>query len=127
MGKMGNKIALFVLFLLVVGFGLFLIKDSPIMGNVIGNLGSGGVQEITIGMKNYNYNPNTIKVNVNQPVRIYLDETVRGCYRSLVIKDFGVYKNFKDVDDYVEFTPNKKGTYRFSCSMGMGVGTLIVK
>ncbi|MBL7058893.1 cupredoxin domain-containing protein [Candidatus Pacearchaeota archaeon] len=124
---MGNKIALFVLFLLVVGFGLFLIKDSPIMGNVIGNLGSGGVQEITIGMKNYNYNPNTIKVNVNQPVRIYLDETVRGCYRSLVIKDFGVYKNFKDVDDYVEFTPNKKGTYRFSCSMGMGVGTLIVK
>ncbi len=124
---MGNKITLFVMLLLVVGFGLFLIKDSPILGNTIKNLSSGGVQEITIGVKNYNYYPNTINVNVNQPVRIYLDESVRGCYRSLVIRDFGIYKNFKDINDYIEFTPNKKGTYLFSCSMGMGVGTLIVK
>ena len=29
--------------------------------------------------------------------------------------------------DYVEFTPTKKGTFGFACSMGMGTGTLIVE
>lgn len=124
---MGNKLTLLIVVVLIVGFGIFLIKESSIDGNIVGNSGKGNIQEITLSMKNYNYYPNTVEVNVNQPVRIYLDKTVGGCYRSFVIRDFGISKNLRNLDDYVEFTPNKKGTYRFSCSMGMGTGTLIVK
>ena len=78
-------------------------------------------------MKNYNYYPQTVKVKANQPVRIYLDKSVAGCYRSFTIRDFGVVKYLETEKDYVEFTPNKKGSFRFACSMGMGTGTLIVE
>ena len=77
-------------------------------------------------MKNGNYYPNTVNVEVNKPVRIYLDSSVRGCYRSFVIKSFGVSKNLRTPEDYVEFIPTKEGTYGFACSMGMGTGKIIV-
>ena len=86
----------------------------------------GAVQEITLSFKNGNYYPNTLNVEVNKPVRIYLDASVRGCYRSFTVKSFGVAKNLATPSDYVDFTPTKEGTYGFACSMGMGTGKLIV-
>lgn len=113
---------------LLVGFGIFMVKDSGANGNVIeGNSGSGEIQEVVLGFKNYNYYPNTVTVKVNQPVRIYLDKSVYGCFRSFTIRDFGISKYLQSEKDYVEFTPTKPGKYQFSCSMGMGTGTLIVE
>ena len=63
---------------------------------------------------------------MNKPVRIYLDASVRGCYRSFTVKSFGVAKNLRTPEDYVEFTPDKEGTFGFACSMGMGTGKIIV-
>lgn len=115
--------------ILIVGAGFFLLAnqskntlDSAIIGN-----GNGNPQKVFLSVKNYNYYPNTIKVKVNQPVSITLDESVVGCYRSLVIRDFGISKYLKTPQDSLVFTPTKKGTFRFSCSMGMGTGTLIVE
>lgn len=127
--KINNGFVIFVVVLLLVGFGIFMIKDSAsASGNAVqGNSGSGKVQEVTIGIKNYNYYPNTITVKVNQPVRIYLDKSVIGCYRSFTIRDFGISKYLATEKDYVEFTPTKTGSFRFACSMGMGTGTLIVE
>jgi len=125
--KMGNKLLIILIVALIVGGGVFLVKDSNLTGNAIGGSGSGKVQEVTLGMKNYNYYPNTIKVKVNQPVRIYLDKSVVGCYRSFTIRDFGIAKYLQSEKDYVEFTPTKTGSFRFACSMGMGTGTLIVE
>ena len=85
------------------------------------------VQNVVLGIKNYNYYPNTINVKVGMPVRISLDNSVVGCYRSFTIKELGIAKNLQTPNDYVEFVPEKKGTYRFACSMGMGHGTLIVE
>ena len=85
------------------------------------------VQVIVLGIKNYNYYPNTVTVKANEPVRIYLDSSVSGCLRSFTIKDFGIAKNLPTPNDYVEFTPTKPGIYPFACSMGMGTGTLIVE
>ncbi|MBI4116361.1 cupredoxin domain-containing protein [Candidatus Pacearchaeota archaeon] len=118
-------LALTLILIIVAGFFL-LSKGSPAQ-NVTGNAGSGSVQKVVIGMKNLNYYPNTIKVNANQPVRISLDSSVTGCLRSFTIRDFGIAKYLKTPDDYVEFTPTKKGTFRFACSMGMGTGTLVVE
>ncbi|PJC45335.1 hypothetical protein CO037_01950 [Candidatus Pacearchaeota archaeon CG_4_9_14_0_2_um_filter_30_8] len=128
---MSNKLMIFVLVVLVIAGAWFFIGNSgTVNADVVVNGGasnSGDFQKVTLSMKNYNYYPNTVTVNVNQPVRIYLDSSVGGCYRSFTIRDFGVAKYLSTPTDYVEFTPNKKGSFRFACSMGMGTGTLIVK
>jgi len=115
--------------ILLIGFGYLLLGKSENINNK--NTGGvtleGNIQKVTLGIKNYNYYPNTIKVQAGQPVRIYLDKSVVGCYRGFVIKDFGISEYLKTPNDYVEFTPTKKGTFRFSCSMGMGTGTIIVE
>jgi plastocyanin domain-containing protein len=87
----------------------------------------GAYQKAVLSIKNGNYYPNTISVEAGKPVRIYLDNSVLGCYRSFTIKSFGISKNILTDKDYVEFTPTKSGSYGFSFSMGMGHGTLIVK
>lgn len=104
-------------------------KDSttnPATGNT-GNTGSGDVQKINLGMKSYNYYPNTIKVKVNQPVSITLDSTVGGCFRDFVIKGLGVKKYSKNPGDTIDFTPTKTGTFTFACSMSMATGKIIVE
>ncbi|KAF0216769.1 MAG: Heavy metal transport/detoxification protein, partial [bacterium] len=88
---------------------------------------AGNVQKVILGMKNYNYNPNTITVKAGQPVSITLDSSVQGCLRSFAIKDLGVSKYAKTPSETIDFTPTKKGTFTFACSMGMGYGTLVVE
>lgn len=78
-------------------------------------------------MKNYNYYPNTIRVKVNQPVEIYLDESVGGCFRDFTSRELGIHEYLKTQQDKITFTPVKKGTFAFACSMNMGRGTLIVE
>ena len=115
-----------ILIILVAGTVLIRGNDGSVGNAVVG--GSGGdVQKIVLGIKDYNYYPNTINVKVDKPVSISLDSSVSGCYRSFTIRDFGINKYLKTPKDTVEFTPTKKGTYRFACSMGMGTGTLVVE
>ena len=128
-----------IIFVIAVGTFVFLgsgqnngnVNGNVITGNVVDGIGNeennGDVQKINIGMKNYNYYPNTIKVKADTPVEITLDNSVYGCLRSFVIKEFGVNKYSKDSNDKITFTPNKKGTFTFACSMNMGYGKLIVE
>jgi plastocyanin domain-containing protein len=133
---MKTKYAAFLVVAIVLVFGIFMMKspgvDSVGTGDIINDpvkktQGSGSIQEITLSMKNYNYYPQTVKVKVNEPVRIYLDNSVGGCYRSFTIRSLGISKHLQTPKDYVEFTPTEKGTFGFACSMGMGTGTLIVE
>jgi plastocyanin domain-containing protein len=119
--------------LIVAIAAFFIFGNIKAVGKTIGDSSSvgekdsGNIQKIVLSMKNYNYYPNTITVKSGQPVRIYLDSSVGGCYRSFTIRDFKITKYLKTPDDYIEFTPNKKGSFRFACAMGMGTGTLIVE
>ena len=129
-----KKTTLYVLgiILLVIIAGYFIVVESnSLTGGVIGNVVQGDsnedVQKVVLGIKNYNYYPNIITVDANRPVRIYLDSSVVGCFRSFTIRDLGIIKYLPTPNDYVEFTPAKTGTYRFACGMGMGTGTLIVE
>ncbi len=116
-----------IIFLIVL-FGFFMLRNgSGSLDNGSNGSSNGEVQKIVLGVKDYNYYPNTINVKVNQPVSISLDSSVSGCLRSFTIRDFGINKYLKTPKDTVEFTPTKKGTYRFACSMGMGTGTLVVE
>lgn len=123
-----KKILLILILLIFLIVGIFVLtskSDNKIDGSVVINQGE--FQEVILGMKNYNYYPNEIKVKAGEPVRIILDDSVRGCYRAFTINELGVRKYSKSEEDYIEFIPTEKGTYRFACTMGMGVGTLIVE
>ena len=114
--------------LLVFIFGFVMIKGASVgQESVYTAQINNGVQEVVLGLKNYNYYPNTVKVKSGIPVRIYLDSSVSGCLRDFTIRDFQVRKYLKTPSDYVEFTPTEKGRYTFACSMGMGTGALIVE
>lgn len=89
---------------------------------------TGDVQEFTLSLGSSNYEPETITVEAGKPVRITADLTsLTGCFRTFLIPDLGIKKQFKAGDETLEFTPTEKGTYSFRCSMGMGKGTLIVQ
>ena len=89
---------------------------------------SGEYQEFTLSLGASNYDPETITVEAGKPVRITADlNSLTGCFRTFLIPDLGIKKQFKAGDDTLEFTPTEKGTYSFRCSMGMGRGTLIVQ
>lgn len=114
---------------LIVVFGFIMVRGGSGAGSLVASAGSGSgeVQNVALSMKDFNYYPNTVNVKVGQPVRISLDSNVRGCLRSFTIRDFGINKYLKTPSDYIEFTPTKKGRYSFACSMGMGIGTLVVE
>lgn len=112
--------------MLIVVAGNFLLQSDE--SNVVEkNVIQGDYQEVVVGMKDYNYYPNTIKIKAGVPVRMRLDDSVYGCFRDLTIREFGVREYLINPDDYVEFVPDRPGNYKFACSMGMGYGTLIVE
>lgn len=123
-----NVFYLVSILILIVMAGFFLLKGET-QGNVDvqRNVIQGEVQKVILETKNYNYYPNTITVKEDQPVSITLDKSVTGCLRSFTIKDLGVSKYSKSPSETIDFTPTKKGTFRFACSMGMGYGTIVVE
>ncbi|MEK6917659.1 MAG: cupredoxin domain-containing protein [Nanoarchaeota archaeon] len=122
---------IFILAVLVVG-GIFVFgkdKGDSTTGNsaIPPITQQGQMQNIVLSIKDYNYYPNTVNVKAGEPVRISLDKSVVGCYRTFTIPSLNVRKSLQSPSDYVEFTPTKAGTYKFACGMGMGYGTLVVE
>lgn len=124
-----------LIILLLVGYFLFFntIEVSGTTGNIVNNgnsggnsVGSGDAQKITLGTRNYNYFPSVIDVKAGLPVEITLDDSVKGCLRSFSIRDLGISKYARTSDDKIVFTPTQVGSFKFSCSMGMGYGTMNV-
>ena len=127
---------------LILGFVLFAFKNILLTkGNEItGDLVKGGItgsnkvinegdtQIVNLGVANYNYDPNTITVESGKKVKIIGNmNQLQGCLRAFTIPKLGIRKVFNNNDNVLEFTPTSKGTFGFSCTMGMGTGTLIIK
>ncbi len=113
---------------LLMGLGTFVLIGAlyvffGMTGNVVG---SGEAQEITIDMKNWVYSPSVVRVEARVPVRIYLTDNVRGCFRDLIIPEMDIRKRFASSEDYIEVT-FPEGSYTFACSMYMGTGRIIAK
>ena len=78
-------------------------------------------------MKNYKYQVEPLLLKKGIPVRMTVDvDSLIGCAKSVVIKDFGVRKYVSKTNNIIEFTPNKTGTINIACSMNMYRGTFIV-
>lgn len=89
---------------------------------------AGGVQEVTIAVRG-GYDPADVRVRKGAPVRLVFDrQETSSCSEEVVIPDFGI-KRFLPAHQktVVEFTPERAGTYEFSCGMSMLRGRLTVE
>jgi plastocyanin domain-containing protein len=88
----------------------------------------GGTQRLRVTVKG-GYSPDTLVVRRGRPVRIEFDrQESASCSDTVVFSDFGISQPlpaFKTTP--VEFTPEKAGTYEFTCGMNMLRGRLVVE
>ncbi len=134
---MKNTTLLVIVLIVMVLIGFFLytrtsvIAGNGITGNAVNDNSNNdnleNAQKVLLGMKNYNYFPSVINVKAGLPVELTLDETVRGCLRSFSIRDLGISKFSQNPSQKIVFTPTQLGSFKFSCSMGMGYGTMNVE
>ncbi len=121
-----------LLIVVLVGYSLIsgkLSTGDSISGNTVysaGDTNFDNIQKITLSFKN-NYDPNMIIVKAGKPVEITLDSSVKGCYRSFNIPQFGISVYSQNPADTIKFIPDKKGQFEFKCGMGMGRGTIMVE
>ncbi|MFH1133246.1 MAG: cupredoxin domain-containing protein [Nanoarchaeota archaeon] len=116
-----------IIVVLIAGAAVFVLSAGKSNGNDAPIQQVSQTQDRTLSFQNRNYYPQTLTVKAGQPVRITLDASVRGCYRSFTIRALGISKYSSSPADVIEFVPTQPGTYRFACSMGMGTGTIIVE
>jgi sulfite exporter TauE/SafE len=88
-----------------------------------------GVQKVTLTVSNGGYSPRYFRVQSGVPVQLTLetDGQVYSCATAFTFKAFDIYDVLKPIDSKVhKFTPEKKGKYTYSCSMGMYSGVMEV-
>ena len=86
-----------------------------------------GKQVASITIKD-GYHPDTIVVKRGVPVTLKFSLQEKSCTGTVVMKAFGINKKLKqDAVTNVNFTPNKAGSYSFSCPMEMIHGTIVVE
>ena len=108
--------------------GRFVPAVVPSVAAASATVGSDGVQRVTLSFGDFNYTPDTIRVQRGIPVEIAADTAkLRGCFSTFVIPELNVWKQFTPADTKIAFTPTRVGTFKFSCAMGMGAGRLIVE
>jgi len=79
-----------------------------------------GVQYVTSTMSTGEYQP--ISVQQGIPVKWTLnapDGSLTGCNNSIVVPEYNLQVDLKTGENMIEFTPDKSGTFAFSCWMGM--------
>lgn len=117
-------IGIIILFAIVI----FTVKSfsAPLStaGKIIDN--GGEEQQVTLSYKNYNYYPQIIEVKKGASVKITADDSVKGCFTAFMIPGLGIQHSFTK-SRTLEFTPDKIGTFSFSCGMGMATGKIVVR
>jgi uncharacterized protein len=87
-----------------------------------------GVQQVILEIKPAGYLPNEFTVKKDIPVELTLKSNgVYSCASAFTFRKFNIFTQLKPVDqETFTFTPNEKGSFRFTCSMGMYGGTMHV-
>lgn len=85
-------------------------------------------QDIRMAVSAGAYYPSSFTVPAGKPVKWTVDGTqATGCTTYLISPELGISKKLLKGDNTIEFTaPTKPGVYKFSCSMDMVRGTMVV-
>ena len=122
-----NIFFIVMIFAVLATAGFSLLSGSGAENKISSNITNGDVQIVKLSVSNGQYimEPSTIKKNI--PVRLEADVLkMPGCSKSIVISEFNIRKSFNSRDNFVEFTPDKAGTFYITCSMNMYKGTFNV-
>lgn len=110
---------------LIAAVGWFFFGER---GRAVAQAGSGGTQLLRVTVKG-GYSPDTLVVKRGRPVRIDFNrQETASCSDTVVFGDFGISQAlpaFRTTP--VQFTPEKAGTFEFTCGMNMLRGRLIVE
>jgi sulfite exporter TauE/SafE/copper chaperone CopZ len=86
-----------------------------------------GVQEVNMDVDASGYSPNSFVLKKGVPVKWNVNvKQLTGCNSEIVMNDYNINARLKQGLNTFEFTPDKIGTIRFSCGMGMIRGSFIV-
>ena len=86
-----------------------------------------GVQKVRTTLASGRYEP--ITVTAGTPVEWTIDApdgSINGCNNRMVIPAYGIEHAFTVGENVIKFTPDKAGTYPYSCWMGMITSTITV-
>ncbi|HWQ50170.1 MAG TPA: sulfite exporter TauE/SafE family protein [Terriglobales bacterium] len=86
-----------------------------------------GVQYVTSAVSSRGYEP--IEVQKGIPVKWTLQASagsLNGCNNAIVIPEYDLQVDLKAGDNLIEFTPDRSGTFVFSCWMGMVRSSIVV-
>jgi uncharacterized protein len=124
-----NIFYLGMIMIIVISMGIVMIKPgSSSSSEITGNVVAGGkVQNVKVKVVNGEYilEPSELKKDVL--VRMEGDvNNMPGCSRAVVIPTFRASKTFYEGDNFLEFMPDKAGTFNIACSMNMYRGTFTV-
>ncbi|MFA6918073.1 MAG: sulfite exporter TauE/SafE family protein [Candidatus Gracilibacteria bacterium] len=129
----GVIIVMFALYSINAGFiltGSGLNLTIPNNDNSVDNSASSeikdGIQVVKMDV-DWVFTPDKFTIKKGIPVRFEITGVnVSGCASSIVIPDFGIFKQISLGLNVIEFTPEETGTIPFSCGMGMIRGQFIV-
>ena len=97
-------------------------------GFEVAQVGSGGVQEVTIAVQG-GYAPAEVRVRAGVPVRIEFNrQETSSCSEEVVFPEQAIRKFLPAFETTtVDLGALEKGSYEFTCGMGMLRGKLIVE
>ncbi|RPH53742.1 cupredoxin domain-containing protein [bacterium] len=89
---------------------------------------AGGAQEVVITVQG-GYAPAEVRLKKDVPARLVFDrQETSSCSEEVVLPDFGIKKFLPAFQKtVVELTPDKAGTYEFTCGMSMLRGRLVIE
>jgi plastocyanin domain-containing protein len=90
--------------------------------------GSGGVQEVTITVHG-GYEPAEVRLRKGVPARLVFDrQETSSCSEEVVLPDFGIRRFLPAFQKTtVELTPDRTGSFEFTCGMSMLRGRLVIQ
>ncbi len=85
-------------------------------------------QTLRLDVKSTAYSPNRLAAKADQPIRLELaTNSTNGCTRAFTIPSLGIQKVLPATGvTVIDLPAQKAGTIKFTCSMGMYSGTIIV-
>ena len=86
-----------------------------------------GVQYVSSTLRSGQYPDITVKAG--EPVKWEIqapEGSINGCNYKMILQDFSMEYTFENGKNTLEFTPEKAGTYTYTCWMGMITGTIYV-
>jgi len=129
-----SAIVVFVLGLIMINTGLALTGSSydlqSIQSKITGSSNNStivnGVQEINMVIDGTNWNPKVFVLKKDIPVKWTIDAKKLPCATEIYVNDYKLDIKLKEGINVVNFTPDKLGTVKWACWMGMISGNFIV-